>query len=128
MAERHRLLLESPHLQEEKLPRRSSKSSTNTGYILSITSLPAFYAASASSPFNVIDLFDKNTLQGVQTLEGHEHATTSLHTAVNLGGIVQKCLISSGQDGSIKAWDERTNSHSIKSALLPHFSLLSEAV
>ncbi|KAF8876287.1 WD40-repeat-containing domain protein [Gymnopilus junonius] len=114
MDERHRLLLESPHLQEEKSPRRSSKSSTSTGYILSITSLPACYAASTSSPFNVIDLFDKNTLQGIQTLEGHKDATTSIRTAVNLGGVVQKCLISSGRDGSIKAWDERTNSHSIK--------------
>ncbi|KAF8875353.1 WD40-repeat-containing domain protein, partial [Gymnopilus junonius] len=98
----------------EKSPRRSSKSSTSTGYILSITSLPACYAASTSSPFNVIDLFDKNTLQGIQTLEGHKDATTSIRTAVNLGGVVQKCLISSGRDGSIKAWDERTNSHSIK--------------
>ncbi|KDR74407.1 hypothetical protein GALMADRAFT_141450 [Galerina marginata CBS 339.88] len=114
MEERHRLLLESTHLTEELLPRRSSKSSTETGYILSITSLPSFYAASTSAPFNVIDIFDKSTLHGMQTFPGHEGATTSLHMAENLGGILQKCLISSGKDGSIKAWDERTNSHSIK--------------
>ncbi|PPQ83949.1 hypothetical protein CVT26_011644 [Gymnopilus dilepis] len=114
MAERHRLLLESPYLQEELSPRRTSKTSTDTGYILSIASTPAYYAASTSSPFNVIDLFDKSNLQGVQTLVGHERGTTSLHTATNLGGVLQKCLISSGQDGSVKVWDPRTNSHSIK--------------
>jgi len=115
MAERHRLLLESPNLQEEKIPRRSAESSTESGYVLSITSLPSFYAASASAPFNVIDIFDKKTLQGIQTLSGHEKATTSLRTAVNLGGVVQNCLLSSGKDGSVKAWDERSNTHSIKS-------------
>lgn len=116
MAERHKLLLESPQLQEERSPRQSAKSSSESEYILSITGLPNFYAASVSSPSNVIDIFDKTTLKGVQTLPGHEGATTSLHTAENLGGVVQKCLISSGKDGSVKAWDDRSNSHSIKSA------------
>lgn len=118
MAERHKLLLESPQLQAERSPRRSEKSSSESEYILSIAGLPDFYAASVSSPANVIDIFDKTTLQGVQTLPGHEGATTSLHTAKNLGGVVQKCLISSGRDGSVKAWDDRSNSHSIKSAHL----------
>ncbi|KAF8966452.1 WD40-repeat-containing domain protein [Flammula alnicola] len=113
MAERHKLLLQSPQLQEEKLPRRSAKSSSDC-YILSIAALPAFYAASTSAPSNVIDIFDKTTLQGVQTLPGHEVATTSLRAVDGLGGVVQKCLISSGKDGSIKAWDDRSNSHSIK--------------
>jgi WD40 repeat protein len=118
MAERHKLLLESPQLQAEHSPRRSAKSSSELEYILSIASLPNFYAVSVSSPANVIDIFDRTTLQGVQTLPGHESATTSLHTAKNLGGVVQKCLISSGRDGSVKAWDDRSNSHSIKSAHL----------
>lgn len=115
MAERHKLLLESPTLQEEKSPRRTAQSSTETGYILSITPLPTFYAVSTSTPFNVIDIFDKGTLKGVQTLPGHEGGITSLQTAQNLGGVVKDCLISSGKDGSVKVWDERTNSHSIKS-------------
>jgi WD40 repeat protein len=115
MAERHKLLLESPQLQVESSPRQSAKSSSESAYILSIAALPNFYAASASSPANVIDIFDKTTLQGVQILPGHERTTTSLHSAENLGGVVQKCLISSGKDGSVKAWDERSNSHSIKS-------------
>ncbi|KAF9563335.1 WD40 repeat-like protein [Agrocybe pediades] len=113
MAERHKLLLESPNLQEEKLPRRSAKSSTESGYVLSIASLPSFYAASASAPFNVIDIFDKTTLRGVQTLSGHETATTSLRTAASLAGTIQNCLVSSGKDGSVKAWDERSSTPSI---------------
>ena len=118
MVERHKLLLESPHLQAESSPRRSAKSSSESEYILSITGLPNFYAVSVSSPSNVIDIFDKTILKGVQTLPGHEGATTSLQTAENLGGVVQKCLISSGKDGSVKAWDDRSNSHSIKSVHL----------
>lgn len=125
MAERHKLLLESPQLQEERSPHRSAKSSSESEYILSIAGLPNFYAASVSSPANVIDIFDRTTLQGVQTLPGHEGATTSLHRTENLGGVVQKCLISSGRDGSVKAWDHRSNSHSIKSV---HLVLISIAL
>ncbi|CAA7270746.1 unnamed protein product [Cyclocybe aegerita] len=113
MEERHRLLLTSPSLQEETAPLRSSGSSSEA-YILSITSLPSHYAASASAPSNVIDIFDKRTLQGLQTLPGHEIATTSLLTVDKLGGIVNQCLVSAGKDGSVKAWDVRSNSHSIK--------------
>ncbi|PPQ83653.1 hypothetical protein CVT25_006259 [Psilocybe cyanescens] len=114
MAERHRLLLESPRLTEEFSPSRTTTSSTTSGYILGITSLSSFYAASASAPFNVIDIVDKTTLRGVQTLPGHENGTTSLHTVQNMAGSAKECLISSGKDGSVKVWDERSNSHSIK--------------
>lgn len=114
MAERHKLLLESPQLREENVPRLSANLSSGS-YVLSITSLPSHYAVVASAPANVIDLFDKTTLKSVQTLTGHEVATTSLHTVSNIVGVANKCLISSGQDGSVKLWDERSNSHSIKS-------------
>ena len=114
MAEQHRLLLESPQLQEEENPHQSANSSSGS-YVLSITSLPSHYAAAASAPANVIDLFDKTTLKGVQTLPGHEFAVTSLHRVDNVAGMSNECLISSGRDGSIKIWDNRLNSHSIKS-------------
>jgi WD40 repeat protein len=114
MAERDKLLLESPQLQEEEAPHLSANSSSGC-YVLSITSLPSHYAAATSAPANVIDLFDKTTLIGVQTLPGHESAITSLHTVDNVAGVSNECLISSGRDGSIKIWDNRTNSHSIKS-------------
>ena len=114
MTERHKLLLESPQLQEEKAPQLSANSSSGC-YVISITSLPSHYAATASAPSNVIDLFDKATLRGVQAFPGHEIATTSLHTVSNVAGVTNKCLISSGKDGSVKIWDDRSNSHSIKS-------------
>ena len=116
MAERHKLqvLLESPQLQEEEVPHLSAVSSPGS-YVLSITSLSSHYAAATSAPANVIDLFDKTTLKCVQTLPGHEFATTSLHSIGNLAGLSNECLISSGRDGSIKIWDNRSKTRSIKS-------------
>ena len=114
MAERHKLLLESPQLQEEKFPRLSANSSSGS-YVLSITSLPSYYAAVSSAPANVIDLFDKTALKVIQTLPGHESGTTSLHSVDNVAGVSNECFISSGRDGSVKIWDSRSNSHSIKS-------------
>ncbi|KAF9468780.1 WD40-repeat-containing domain protein [Collybia nuda] len=107
------VLLESPKIQTSNIPLRSSGSSSQS-YILSIAALPAYYAASASAPSNTIDIFDKSTLQGIQTLPGHEVATTSLKTVENVAGISGKSLMTSGRDGSVKIWDERSNSHSIK--------------
>ena len=113
MEGRYKLLLESPRFQEETVPIRSTRSSS-LDYILHIAPLPSYYAASASFPSSVIDIFDKSSLRGVQTLPGHEEGTTSLHTVENLGGGVRTCLVSSGKDGSVKVWDDRSNSHSIK--------------
>lgn len=107
------VLLQSPHLQSYSSPLRSSSSSSQA-YILSIACLPAHYAASASPPSNTIDIFDKSTLQRIQTLEGHGGAITSLHDVQNVAGIPSISLMSSGKDGSVKIWDERSNSHSIK--------------
>ena len=114
MAEQHKLLLESPQLQEEEVPHLSANYSSGS-YVLSITSLLFYYAAATSAPANVIDLFDKTTLKRVQTLPGHEISTTSLHNVDNVAGVSNECLISSGRDGSIKIWDNRSKSHGIKS-------------
>jgi WD40 repeat protein len=114
MTERQKLLLESPHLQEEHYPKLSSKSSSGS-YVLQITSFTSHYAASASSPSNVIDVFDKSSLRGIQTLSGHEKGTTSLHTAQGISGVIRESLVSSGKDGSVIVWDVRSNAHSIKS-------------
>jgi len=116
MSERNKLLLQSPDLIESTAPRLTSLTSSSA-YILHITSTLSHYAASASSPCNIIGLFDKITLQGVQTLPGHEAAITSLKMVDNLGGggVLRRSLVSSGRDGSVKVWDERAGSHSIKS-------------
>ena len=108
------VLVESRCFQAYTTPVKSSQSSSQA-YILSIASLPDHYAASASPPSNIIDVFDKFTLQGIQTLAGHEEAITSLHSVKNVAGISNVSLMSSGKDGSVKIWDERSNSHSIKS-------------
>jgi WD40 repeat protein len=108
------LLLESPRLNDIFSPITSTTLSSQA-YVLSLASLPAHYASSASSPSNTIDIFDKSTLQGVQTLSGHDVATTSLKTVDLIAGLNHKSLVSSGKDGSVKVWDERSISHGIKS-------------
>ncbi|KAG5645772.1 hypothetical protein DXG03_005309 [Asterophora parasitica] len=107
------VLLQSPHFTTSDKPQSSSLSSVQA-YVLSIVSLPGQYAASASAPSNTIDIFDKTTLKGVETLSGHEIATTSLHTVTSLVGLSAPTLMSSGRDGSVKIWDPRSRSHSIK--------------
>ncbi|KAF8121322.1 WD40-repeat-containing domain protein [Boletus edulis] len=83
-------------------------------YVLSLTQIASFYAASASSPSNQIHLFDRTTLQSTGTLKGHEHATTHLCTISGLGTSTRETLLSSGKDGCVIAWDERSGSASIK--------------
>ncbi|KAJ7162612.1 WD40-repeat-containing domain protein [Mycena crocata] len=107
------VLLPSPDFSAISAPVKSVSLSSQA-YVLSLAALPTYYAASASAPSNTIDLFDKTTLLGVQTLAGHEIGTTSLHSVETVANVSRPSLISSGMDGSIKVWDERTNSHSIK--------------
>lgn len=84
-------------------------------YVLSLTPIANFYAASASSPSNQIHLFDRTTLQSTGFLKGHEHATTQLCTIRGLGASTRQMLLSSGKDGCVMAWDERSGSAGIKS-------------
>lgn len=84
-------------------------------YVLSLTPIANLYAASASSPSNQIHLFDKTTLQRSGVLKGHEHATTHLCTVRGLAASAREMLLSSGKDGCVIAWDERSGSASIKS-------------
>lgn len=113
MEGRYKLLLECPQFQEEKAPIRSTTTSLQH-YILHIASLSSHYAASASHPSNLIHIFDKSTLRGIQAFPGHEKGTTSLNTVNNLGGVLRTCLVSSGKDGCVKVWDDRLNMRSIE--------------
>ncbi len=92
-------------------PLRTS-SLSEQAYVLSIVSLQTQYAASTSAPTNKIDIFDKSTLRRVQTLPGHEVATTALRSINRVG---KKFLVSSGKDGQVIVWDDRTNSVGISS-------------
>ncbi|KAG5353719.1 hypothetical protein C0989_003145 [Termitomyces sp. Mn162] len=110
------VLLEVAQFKSTQTPPRFAYLSSQS-YVLALVSLPGHYAASASAPANTIDIFDKTTLQGVQTLSGHDVATTSLHGVENIAGIFGRSLMSSGRDGSVKIWDTRTNSYSIKNGM-----------
>lgn len=84
-------------------------------YVLSLAPVASFYAALASAPSHQIHLFDRGTLQSTGVLKGHENATTQLCTVRRLGASTREMLLSSGKDGCVMAWDERSGSASIKS-------------
>jgi WD40 repeat protein len=108
------LLAESPDLQAVSSPLRSTKISSDA-YVLFLEALSSHYAAAASAPSNTIDLFDKSTLHLVQTLTGHDTATTCLRTSDTIAASACISLVSSGKDGTVKLWDERSNSASTTS-------------
>ncbi|KIY71827.1 WD40 repeat-like protein [Cylindrobasidium torrendii FP15055 ss-10] len=98
---------------------RPSKSSwiSNEAYVIAIASLPDHYAAAASAPSNALEIYDKQSLQRIQSLAGHDVSVSSLKTVDNIAGFARQSLVSSGHDGSVKVWDDRSNSHSIKNGL-----------
>lgn len=95
---------------------------SSESYVIAIASLPDHYAAAASAPSNLLEIYDKQSLQRIQALAGHDVSVSSLKTVDNIAGFARQSLVSSGHDGSVKVWDDRSNSHSIKSALNPFLS------
>ncbi|KAK7471070.1 hypothetical protein VKT23_002486 [Stygiomarasmius scandens] len=84
-------------------------------YVIALAALPSRYAACLSAPGNTIDVYDSFTLQKLYSLPGHDPAnSTALKSVAQVAGSSRPTLVSSGKDGSIKVWDERTGSHSIK--------------
>lgn len=110
----HMSLLQSSSLKVTKQTLHQTSLPAQS-YVLSLTPVANFYAASASSPSNQIHLFDRATLQSTGVLKGHENATTQLCTVHRLGASTREMLLSSGRDGCVIAWDERSGSASIKS-------------
>ncbi|KAG2147991.1 WD40-repeat-containing domain protein [Suillus clintonianus] len=106
-------LLESPSFETIASAIKST-SHPDGSYVLALTSLGDYYVSSASAPSNAIHLFDKSSLQRVQTLKGHEIATTALRTVRGLGGSDRHMLLSAGKDGCVIGWDERSGAPSIK--------------
>lgn len=115
---KNNLMEESPSLYESPGPRISTALGRDDAYVLSLANLQAAYAASASSPSNAIDLLDKRSLRRIQTLPGHDIATTSIRAVNCVVNIPGRTLLSTGRDGSVKVWDERSGSHSIKRNLI----------
>lgn len=81
---------------------------------MSIAALPSRYAIAPSAPSTSIDILDQTNLRIVQSLPGHTGGVTTLRTVSAIGGSNAPALVSSGRDGSVKMWDERSNAHSIK--------------
>ncbi|PCH41338.1 WD40 repeat-like protein, partial [Wolfiporia cocos MD-104 SS10] len=100
-------LFDAPSLRNVSAPIKST-SLQSGAYVLSIVSLPAHYAVSASSPDNAIHLFDKSRLRSVRTIPGHQSAITTLRSPQKFAGTSAPILISSGKDGVVKAWDGRS--------------------
>jgi len=107
-------LLESSSLSTTSTSIQSAQLSAKE-YVLSLASLPNYYAASASAPTNSIYVFDKSSLQNVRTLPGQETAITSLRTINTYAGLSRPLLAWSGKDGVVNVWDDRTASVNIKS-------------
>ena len=104
LVEAHDLLaVPAPPLASTKLP--------TDAYVLSTAVLPDFYAASTSPPSNAIHLLDKTSLRTIRTLPGHSTATTALRSALFTFSSCRDALISTGKDGTVKIWDDRSPTH-----------------
>ena len=107
-------LLESPAFETISSQIKTTAHEDGS-YVLALTSLGNYYVSSASSLSNAIQLFDKSSLQRVQTLKGHRNATMALRTVRAIGGSDRNVLLSAGKDGCVIVWDERSGTPSMKS-------------
>jgi WD40 repeat protein len=108
------VLLESATLVEQTNPLRSSSLPCDA-YLLAIAALGSHYAASASAPSHRIYLFDKSSLRTLQSFEGHNGGTTSLRGVDSVAGTNRRVVLSSGRDGVVRVWDDRTGATAIES-------------
>ncbi|KAI0301867.1 hypothetical protein B0F90DRAFT_1715958 [Multifurca ochricompacta] len=106
-------LLESVTLIEHTKPLKSSNIPCDA-YVLAIAAIPSYYAASASAPSHKIYLFDQSSLRTSQSFQGHQGGTTSLRAIDSLAGVNKRVVISSGKDGVVRAWDDRTGAAAIE--------------
>src|SRR5882762_377571 len=107
-------LLESPTLIEQTGPLKTSRLPCDA-YVLAIATAGSYYAASASAPSHKIYLFDRSSLRTSRSFEGHPGGTTSLRAVDSLAGVNQRVIISSGKDGVVRVWDDRTSAAAIES-------------
>jgi WD40 repeat protein len=107
-------LLESATLVEQTAPL-SSSSLPSDAYFLAIAALGSYYAASASAPSDKIYLFDKASLQTLHSFEGHQRGITSLRGVDSVAGTNRRAIVSSGRDGVVRVWDDRTGATAIES-------------
>jgi WD repeat-containing protein 89 len=97
-------------------PKHSIVSSSKD-YILHLSALETTYAAAFSFPSNSISLLEKTSLQLVASFKAHADTITCLRSSLSIAGPAGKSvLLSSGKDGLVKAWDDRT--HAINGPIL----------
>ena len=107
-------LLESSTLVEQTTPLKSSRLPCNA-YVLAIAAFGSYYAVSASAPSHRIYLFDKMSLGTSHSFEGHREGTTSLRGVDSVAGTNRRVIVSSGRDGVVRVWDDRTGTTAIES-------------
>lgn len=87
----------------------------DSAYVISLASLQSHYALATSAPSNAIHLLDKSDCKSiVNSLPGHNGGITYMRTATATQGARQS-LMSCGQDGAVKIWDERSGAAGIQS-------------
>ena len=93
-----------------------------SAYVVGLAELDGLYAAATSAPANHIHALDRSRLHKVWSAVAHTHGGTSpLRTVGAFPGRAGPTLISSGLDGTVKVWDERTGSAALTCA---HTSLV----
>ena len=108
-------LLESATLIEQTAPLKASNLPCDA-YVLAIAAFGSYYAASASAPSHRIYLFDKTSLgTSHSSFEGHREGTTSLRGVDSVAGTNRRAIVSSGRDGVVRVWDDRTGTTAIES-------------
>ncbi len=107
-------LLESATLIEQNTPLRSSSLPCDA-YVLAIAAFGSYYAVSASAPSHRIYLYDKTSLRTSHSFEGHREGTTSLRGVDSVAGTNSRVVVSSGRDGVVRVWDDRTGTTAIES-------------
>src|SRR5229473_2751372 len=106
-------LLESATLIEQNTPLRSSSLPCDA-YVLAIAAFGSYYAVSASAPSHRIYLYDKTSLRTSHSFEGHREGTTSLRGVDSVAGTNSRVVVSSGRDGVVRVWDDRTGTTAIE--------------
>lgn len=107
-------LVESATLVEQTTPLKSSRLPCDA-YVLAIATFGSYYAVSASAPSHRIYLFDKTSLSTSLSFEGHREGTTSLRGVDSVAGTNRRVVVSSGRDGVVRVWDDRTGTTAIES-------------
>lgn len=111
---RNMSLVDAPTLSRSAHPARTAVLPSEA-YVLALAQLSSHYAASSSAPTNKIYLYDKSDLAPSGQLAGHEGAITAMRSVPRFASTAAPTLVSSGKDGLVKVWDERSGSVGLQS-------------